>query len=94
MWSLISIAALAAWFFGFWPFDGHTLSARDTKYAAEVGYYVGDNVQYWIGEQRKTLDECRSDADGVASYYGRNSASRIVSRSCLVYYNGSLDHRE
>lgn len=77
MWWLVGLGAAAAWYFGFWPFDGKTFNPKDTAYVAEVGYYVGTEVQYEEGSRRKTLAECRSDADSIASYRrGRNLVLR------------------
>lgn len=90
----IAIIGGGLWYFEVWPFDGKTFKPRGTAYAAEVGYYVGDQIQYEEGSRRKTLQECRSDADNIASYRGRNSPSRIVSQTCLVFINGVADHRE
>jgi len=91
---LILGAAGAAWYFGVWPFDGRTWKPKDTAYMAEVAYYVGKEIAYDNGSKRKTLQECRSDADNLASYRGRNSPTRVISQTCIVYINGEPDHRE
>ena len=92
--AIVIVGLVVTWYFGIWPFDRHSEQARDTAYVAEVGYYAGDEIRYDTGSRQKTLAACRSEADSFAAYRGRNSPSRVVSQSCLVFINGQADHRE
>lgn len=86
---------LALWYRGTWPFDGKALpSTKPKTYVAEVGYWRGRDIDYDYGTHRKTLEECRRDADDLAAYRGRNSPTRVTSSTCIVYIGDEADHRE
>ena len=92
--AIVIVGLVVTWYFGIWPFNSPSDQARDTAYVAEVGYYAGDEIRYYTGSRQKTLSACRSDADSFAAYRGRNSPSRVISQSCLVFINGRANHRE
>lgn len=80
------------WYAERWPFDRQGF--KTASYVAEVVYWRGRDQDTDLGSPRKTLEECRREADSLAAYRNRNSPTRVTSSLCLVYYDGQLDHRE
>lgn len=54
-----------------------------STYAAEVGYYEGDQVKWEIWGNYASLDECRGSAIAKFNYYNQASPGRATSWACL-----------
>lgn len=55
-----------------------------SRYAAEVGYYRGEEVAWDLWGDFKTLDECKSQAIARYNFYAVEQRGRGHSWSCLL----------
>ena len=54
-----------------------------STYAAEVGYYEGDQIKWAVWGDFGSLDECRNSAISRFNYYNQASPGRATSWACL-----------
>jgi hypothetical protein len=70
---------LALIYFGYMPgCEGWT-----SRYAAEVGYYKGDEIAYELWGDYESLDDCKNAAIARYNYYFSDN-KRAYAWSCLL----------
>jgi hypothetical protein len=71
---LVVLGVIAYWAGWFDSFKAYT-------YRAEVGYYVGDRQNWYVGND-KSRDDCQSEAIAIYNNYNREKPGRAFSWAC------------
>jgi hypothetical protein len=70
------LIGVALWWFEIWPFG------PAYTYAPEVGYYLGEERAWFVGDAIKSREDCVSNAIAVYNNYNGETPGRAFSWSC------------
>lgn len=81
---VVIAAAAALYWFEAWPFSVGGPLDFQTEYIPEVGYRVGSDTRWWIGDRYSSSSTCWDAAVSASRRWSQQSETRVTSVACRV----------